>query len=145
MPAILIIIGWILIYFSIKEIKKENCNNFDKILRNKEITVEDKDIEITQLKIEFSETILELQKEIYNIKENLEEKKYVNSELKENIFDNIREEVDNKDDINKEISKSEQVRRLEEQGFTDDEICSKLNLGKGEVLLIKGLYKGLRV
>ena len=149
MPAILIIIGGILIYFSLKSIKKENYNNFEKILKNKEENIEIRDVEIAKLKVQFSETILELQKEIYSIKENLEEKKYINSELEENIFDNIKEDVDNEElneeTINKEISKSEQVRRLEEAGFTDDEICSQLNLGKGEVLLIKGLYKGLRV
>lgn len=149
MPAILIIIGGILIYFSLKSIKKENYNNFEQILKNKEENIETKDVEIAKLKVQFSETILELQKEIYSIKENLEEKSYINSELQENIFDNNKEDVDkeelNENNIDKEISKSEQVRRLEEAGFTDDEICSQLNLGKGEVLLIKGLYKGLRV
>lgn len=139
MPVLLIIIGALLIFFSAKSIKKEDYTNFENILKNKEESVKEKDIDIAELKIQFSETILELQKEIYSIKESIEEKSNNNSELLKEDFDNNKE-----DSINYEIGKASEVIKLEAEGFTDEEICNKLNLGKGEVLLIKGLYKGLK-
>ena len=37
--------------------------------------------------------------------------------------------------------KTERIRNLLQHGFSEDEICEKISIGKGEVLLVKGLFK----
>jgi len=54
-------------------------------------------------------------------------------------------DVENKDcnpkkDIGTNSLKVEDVKELLQQGVSDDEIAQRLNIGKGEVLLIKELY-----
>ena len=44
------------------------------------------------------------------------------------------------DNINKS-SKTKRIEELLENGFKDDEICEKLQLGKGEVQLVRELLK----
>ena len=36
-------------------------------------------------------------------------------------------------------SKTERIKKLIKQGLSDEEICEKLHVGKGEILLVKGL------
>lgn len=43
--------------------------------------------------------------------------------------------------INKKLNKVDEVKELVKDGLTDEEICEKMSIGKGEVLLIKGLFK----
>lgn len=50
----------------------------------------------------------------------------------------------NKNNENSEsnkINKVDEVKRLVKNGLTDEEICEKMAIGKGEVLLIRGLFK----
>lgn len=41
----------------------------------------------------------------------------------------------------KKLSKVDEVKELVKDGLSDEEICEKMSIGKGEVLLIKGLFK----
>ncbi|MGL4655913.1 MAG: DUF6115 domain-containing protein [Sarcina sp.] len=50
-----------------------------------------------------------------------------------------KENNDNKKE-NTNSNKIKEIKSLINQGLSDDEICKKLSLGKGELLLIKGLY-----
>ncbi|SHI39501.1 hypothetical protein SAMN02745163_00167 [Clostridium cavendishii DSM 21758] len=77
-----------------------------------------------------------------------------NSDNKENNFEentlineinydnnNIVLEEDESESSSNMGFKVNEVHRLISLGLTDDQICETLGLGKGEVLLIKGLYK----
>lgn len=73
----------------------------------------------TEVKSEFSET---LDKKINN-----------NSKKnKENSYDGVI------NDISLD-SKSQRIKKLIKDGLKDEEICEKLHVGKGEILLVKGL------
>lgn len=158
MPFFLIIIGIILIVINIKALKKED-SSFENILRNKEEKIENYEIDIAKLRRDFSETIIELQREIYDLKAELAEFKNSKSEeelyksyehssgetLKEKIGqekmevlkDNDQEKINDSQLV---VDKVNNVHKLMEAGLNDEEICEQLGIGKGEVLLIKGLY-----
>ncbi|MBQ2611906.1 hypothetical protein IJF81_05905, partial [bacterium] len=38
-------------------------------------------------------------------------------------------------------NKTQQIKELLDMGLNEDQICEKLSLGKGEVQLVKGLFK----
>lgn len=158
MPFFLIIIGIILIVINIKALKKED-NSFENILRNKEEKIENYEVDIAQLRREFSETIIDLQREIYDLKAELT--KFKNNKYDKelyNSYDDSLEEIleektneekrkilkdNNEEKINDSklvADKVNSVHKLMEAGLNDEEICEKLGIGKGEVLLIKGLY-----
>lgn len=151
MPIFLIIIGIIIIVLNVKALKKED-NSFETILKNREENVQDYQVEIGEIRREFSETIIDLQKEIYNLQEELklikedfqgnikinEEKKEIVSEIPLEDDKVYEEEIIAIETLNDKVNK---VNELLKAGFSDDEICEKLAIGKGEVLLIKGLYK----
>ncbi|GKU23593.1 hypothetical protein [Clostridium folliculivorans] len=147
MPFVLIIIGVLLITINYRALKKED-GSFEKILEQRGERVEEHDIEIGNLRREFSETILELQLEIERLKaiKNSEE----SDDNKSGAIDyRIDDEVPYEEPVsvtknsNKNMisDKARSVKELLDKGFTDDQICEELAIGKGEVLLIKGLYK----
>lgn len=159
MPFFLIIIGIILIVLNIKTLKKED-NSFENILRNKEEKIENYEVDMAQLRREFSETLIELQREIYELKAELT--KFKNNEYKKELHsiyegsseESLKEEIDQesmeilKHNSEEKTSNSQlvadkvnNVHKLMEAGLNDEEICEELGIGKGEVLLIKGLYK----
>lgn len=88
--------------------------------------------------------------EYYENKNNIltEENEYINSLVNtvSKVSDNL--EIKNDDKNNDNISleegnnslKVDEVKELLLQGIADDEIAQRLNIGKGEVLLIKELY-----
>lgn len=151
MPIFLIIIGIIIIVLNVKALKKED-NSFETILKNREENVQDYQVEIGEIRREFSETIIDLQKEIYNLQEELKLIKEdfqgnikINEEKKEIVSENpleddkvYEEEIIAIETLTEKVNK---VNELLKAGFSDDEICEKLAIGKGEVLLIRGLYK----
>lgn len=144
MPIILIIIALILIIYSYKSMKKENNLNknndmkdydsFQSILRESESDLSDYKFELGVLRKDIGESLNELQQEIVNIKKTL------------NLLDEkdkIYEQLDNSINENyyNESSKASKIRKLLEDGLTDEEISEKLSVAKGEILLVKGLYK----
>lgn len=149
MPVILILIGFIFIVYSYISMKKEKNldinddkkedNSFKSILRNNERDLSDYKFELGVLRKDIGESLNELQQEILEIKKALNlfnEKDLIN----ENRYDT---KVHNSINENyyKESSKASNIRELLKDGLTDEEISEKLSVTKGEILLVKGLYK----
>ena len=160
MIIILFLVALALIIINIKAIKSEDKNNFENILINKEQSTNKVDIEILKIRKNLSETIIELQREIVDLKEEVRLLKlaHINSNnldfynndnknvhIKINNNSQDSEEIIKKDDNklkeNKNTSNVLKVKNLIELGIQDDEICRRLQIGKGELLLIKDLYK----
>lgn len=157
LPIFIIILGIILILLSYRVTKKED-NSFEKILEREEnTTVRDYDIEIIKIRKDMAETVLDLQKEIeelklsinslkeryteYDNKNNIEYFNTKKVDIKEEVISNI--DFSNKIDVvNEGITRSEKQKKVKillDKGLSDDEICEKLSIGKGEILLIKNL------
>jgi hypothetical protein len=158
MPILIILAGVLLIYFNYKGLKKED-KSFLSILHNEEENISDTDLEIGKLRREFSETILELQKEIIELKE-VKQYNYPKDnsyQLEDNTNDEnytkIDTRIDDEIDIveeeneteNQVISRMNVIKDLIDKGYTDEDICESLSMGKGEVLLIKSLLKQSKI
>ncbi|MGG7176560.1 DUF6115 domain-containing protein [Clostridium paraputrificum] len=146
MPILLVILGVILIFLNIKAIKKDE-SSFGNVLKYKEEDISDVEIQIGQIRKDIAESLTELQTEILDIRNTMshskEEKLVVNS-LEEDKDDEREFLLGSEEGIIDNISKkgkTERIRELLELGLSEDEICEKLSLGKGEVLLVKGLFK----
>lgn len=157
LPIFIIILGIVLILLSYRIIKKED-KSFEKILEREENTNNrDYDIEIIKIRKDMAETVLELQKEIENLKLEVSsnKKSRIEDDNKNNIENlNIngivsREDIISSIDFSNKIEekkegsprseKQKKVKVLLDKGLSDDEICEKLSIGKGEILLIKNL------
>lgn len=153
MPWLFVLLAICLIIVNIKAIKKDD-KSFGNVLKYKEKNVTDVNLEIGQLRKDFADTILDLQKQILALQETVEELKDEKSKNEDNKSVKIDEKTEENneiktllsqengviDDINKG-SKSQKIKELLDMGLSDSEICEKLSLGKGEVLLVKNLYK----
>lgn len=152
MPIILITVGLILIYLNFKAIKKDE-NTFGNVLKYKKEDISDLELKIGEVRKDMAESLLEIQQEILELKNH---SKVDDNKVEEKVDDAKEEDLEDieidekayllgKDEgvINNitEKSKTERIRELLEMGFNEDEICEKLSLGKGEVLLVKGLFK----
>ena len=149
MPVILILIGFIFIvysYISMKKAKnldinddKKEDNSFKSILRNNERDLSDYKFELGVLRKDIGESLNELQQEILEIKKALNlfnEKDLINEDRYDTKVHNSINE-----NYYKESSKASNIRELLKDGLTDEEISEKLSVTKGEILLVKGLYK----
>ncbi|MBW6408540.1 hypothetical protein [Clostridium weizhouense] len=167
MPVLLIIIGIVLIVYSYSDIKKSNNTSFKITLNEEKENLDDYKLEIGRLRKDIGESLTELQEEIKNIKINLNmskdiEEMYENEsdvlnnmnevskydmELNSSNVTLIEEENDVISDINFEhkvdndLNKSDSINELIKQGLNDDEISQKLSVSKGEVLLVRNLFK----
>ena len=148
MPVVIIIFGICLIIVNIISIKKEK-RPFNSVLKYKEENMTEVNLELATLRKDFAETILELQTDIEELKKRinlLEEKDAIdiqNSEQKP-ILNSSSNDIDVENDVINDInmdSKSNRIKELIDLGLSDEEICEKLSLGKGEVLLVRSLYK----
>jgi hypothetical protein len=165
MHIFLIFVGIVLILFNVRFIKderwsvlpkrpkKKENSNFTSILEKEEIDISEVDIRIGELRREFSETLIELQKEIMELYEKIEDLEQgkpsvtstdtidieeINSEA---IYtEKLELNADNIELEKETYSKADQVGMLMDKGYKIDEICEKLQMGRGEVLLIKKLY-----
>lgn len=153
--VILLIIGIALIFINIKVIKNDNKDSFEDKLNDISYNAEDYKFEIGKLRKEFGETIFELQKEIEELKEEVATMKNLNLKSNEKAFsdDNndkkdlelnnkidvvVDNDIEDRDEV--ENLKAKQIKKLMQDGLSTDEISQKLNIGKGEVLLIQKLY-----
>lgn len=63
----------------------------------------------------------------------------------ENLFydSDINEDLISEIDFSKNIdsNKTQNIKKLLKEGLTEEEICHELSVSKGEVLLVKGLFK----
>ncbi|MDU1584142.1 MAG: hypothetical protein E6860_01210 [Clostridium sp.] len=148
MPFILIVIGVILVVLNYKALKKDE-SSFSDVLKYKQKDMTEVEVEIGAIRRDIAESLTELQKEILEIKqhinfnnnvEDIKENLETDEELISNNLTFIDEEVDVINEIDNK-NKTEDIRELISLGLNDDEICEKLSLGKGEVLLVRNLYK----
>ena len=144
---ILILFGVILIIVNIKAINKDK-KSFENVLEYKVETMSDIDEEIGQLRKDIAESLTELQQEILELRnminENKNENNFSENTEVEHIDKSIEKLLDKQEDVVndiKKLSKTERIKELIKAGYNDDEICEKLSLGKGEVLLVRGLFK----
>lgn len=148
MPFILIVIGVILVVLNYKALKKDETS-FSDVLKYKQKDMTEVEVEIGAIRTDIAESLTELQKEILDIKqyinfnnnvEHIKENLELDEELISNNLTSIDEEVDVINEIDNK-NKTEVIRELISLGLNDEEICEKLSLGKGEVLLVRNLYK----
>lgn len=84
-----------------------------------------------------------------NFEENMEiqrdDKDYISENeflINSNIDDGVISEIDFSNNMgNIEISKVEGIKKLLDEGLTEDEICHALSVSKGEILLVQELFK----
>jgi hypothetical protein len=186
MPLILMIVGFVLIIYNYRVLKKEKTSSenddslnisFQGILQDSKEQVNDYKIEVGALRRDIAESLTELQEEIIEIKNDINKlKKYeepyenkssmeimqgiesddtevkINKIRQDNLINyntsseevviseiNFSNKVENRKNI--DSSKTESIKRLLEEGLTEEQICHKLSVSKGEVLLVKGLFK----
>jgi hypothetical protein len=164
MTGLLIFIGLILVILNVIAIKKQG-KSFGGVLGNAIGNINDYDIKLGEIRQEFSESIVELQGELMVIREMMEKNvEYQENTEKINVDNKSKIVIDdyyNSDDndiststindssasINADIStdngneyKVQEIKRLFSEGLSAEEISEILQLGKGEVLLIKDLY-----
>jgi len=115
------------------------------------------DLKILEARSEFAKTITELQREIEELKESIHYKD-LDEKRELTMTSNKEDEVVlpiNKDEKEEESlvqrnpisavesnsGKVEKIKTLLNDGHTEEEVARELNIGKGEVLLIRELYK----
>lgn len=129
---LIVTMGILLIWINRREFKVKN-KDFKEVLVNKKDTITEVEIEIQNLRRDFAETIGVLQMDIKNLSKDIDNLK--GTQVTE-------ESIVESDFSNKGKSHNvDEVKRLIEQGVSIDDICKILSIGKGEVLLIKDLYK----
>ncbi|GEM_PF-1591525 len=158
------ILGIVLILLNTRVIKSES-KDFKGEFRSAVDNMTEEQFALGQMRKEFGETIYEIQQELELIKKDMKEiaKNSNSEELKKNTDKEIElyspalellsktQEEDNFNITTTENNKAdtqaksnnikvEEVRKLINEGFGLEEISKKLNIGKGEVLLIKELY-----
>lgn len=135
MVFVLIIIGVCLILINIKAIKKEDKTFKDTYVYERD-NITEFEVEIGKLRKEFAETLIEIQSELEEIKAEIADKKETDDK-KDVIEEHNQNEVvpDNPNNI-----KIDQVNKMFMDGYSVEDIAEKLQLGKGEVLLIRELY-----
>jgi hypothetical protein len=158
MTGMLIFIGLILVILNVIAIKKQG-KSFDGVLGNAMGNINDYDIKLGEIRREFSESIVELQGELMVIRymmennaNNLQNTEKINDDDKNKIFiddyynsgvNEISPDIitDTGTNINNGNEyKVNEIKRLFSEGLSAEEISEILQLGKGEVLLIKDLY-----
>lgn len=154
MPALLIILGAIIVVFNVvyilrKEEVKEEA--FSLTYDSSKSNIKEEKLIAYELREEFSETILELQLEIESLKDKItSSNNSLNAKTTAPSIVDKKEETSTKKVSKKnkisssstEIieSKTEKIKKLLLENKTVDEISEELLVGKGEVLLIKELY-----
>jgi hypothetical protein len=161
MTGLLIFTGVILVILNVFAIKKQD-KSFNGALGNAIENLSDYDIKLGEIRREFSESIVDIQRELMDIRVameksviQVEDTDRVNDGVKKIYDENERDIViddfyrsedkgtNNSTDISSNNSHTEKVQeiiRLFGEERSAEEISEILQLGKGEVLLIKDLY-----
>jgi len=111
-------------------------NNLNR-LKNSNRTYENKEGLETNYYEEENEINVEEQEYIGkdNINNEIDKHTFVNKD----INDGIISEIDFSDKIGS--NKTRSIKKLLDEGLTEEQICHELSVSKGEVLLVKGLFK----
>lgn len=149
------------------EEKLKKNNSFENVLEKSKDELNEYKIELGVFRKNVAESLTELQEEILEIKKYLNiiknnENLYEDKIEKENLiieedsfynkFDNnvISEINFNNNSMKRKSSdtekiadskKTEKIKELLNEGLSEEEICHRLSISKGEVLLVKDLYK----
>lgn len=147
MAIIILLIGFVLVVINLKAIKEEKKGSFKDVLSDKKDNISDLELKVAEVRKDMAESLLDIQQEILELKnslymdENKIKRRNINEDKKENEFSYLlnadSEVIDN---INKK-SKTKRIEELLVSGLNEDEICEKLQLGKGEVQLVRELLK----
>lgn len=150
MNTLLIIVGLALILINYIPIKKSG-NSFQDIFKKEDDLTKDYDIELMAIRKDMAESILDLQKEIEELKQIIKHSDNIVNTYDRKDIDKIEEKEESNSvvcdiDFNNVMSneknhKADIIRQMINDGYRDDDICKELKVGKGEVLLIRGLYK----
>lgn len=149
MPIVIILIGIALIIVNYKALKK-NGSSFSSVYSNKKEDLTEIDLKIGQIRKDMAESLLELQQEILALKktskpvDNFNDVKNFDIKSEKSIKNETEYLLTEENSVINEIhfnNKTEQIKKLLDMGLDDDQICEKLSLGKGEVQLVKGLFK----
>ncbi|MDR3594023.1 hypothetical protein [Clostridium sp.] len=114
-------------------------NNVNMLKKNEKLFENKEDI----ANIYFSDD--EYNNEDDNLTEGSDETSKVNSEVDADLQEDFEmnagvvSEIDFSEQLNS--SKTQNIRKLLEDGFTEEKICHELSVSKGEVLLVRGLFK----
>ena len=145
MSILLIVLGIILILINYRALKKDKKSNFNDIYNNADKLTKDYDFELMAIRKDMAESILDLQKEIEELKNVINYSKDIKNINKSSdiVIDN---NITTKDITEEKISENDndkvtKIKSMIVDGYTDEEICNKMQIGKGEVLLIRGLFK----
>lgn len=163
MPFILIVIGLVLIIYNYRAIKKHNIsfeiqdkdNSFSKVLDDHKSGLTEYHMELGLLRKNIGESLTELQEEILELKTRLntiEKNRYMDLNEKSEVDKDTDSNQDNSEDIISEINfhgndnvetsvKTDKINEYLKMGLTEEEICHRLSISKGEVLLVKDLFK----
>lgn len=156
MTLLFLIIGLILIILNLDVIKakKNKKIEFLDVIESKEKSLDSTTLEIGKIRKNMGESLTDLQLEIEELRtevsylkikidylekiksENIEENPYIGYNEKE-----LKKEKKINDEQVKRLSKKDWIKKYIEDGLTDEEICKKVEVNKGEVLLIRGLLK----
>ena len=145
MSILLIVLGIILILINYRALNKAKKSNFNDIYNNADKLTKDYDFELMAIRKDMAESILDLQKEIEELKNVINYSKDIKNINKSSdiVIDN---NITTKDITEEKISENDndkvtKIKSMIVDGYTDEEICNKMQIGKGEVLLIRGLFK----
>ncbi|WP_294355047.1 hypothetical protein [uncultured Clostridium sp.] len=154
MAIIILIIGLSLIVINFRAIQKDEKVSFEDVLSKKQENISDLELKIAEVRKDMAESILDIQQEILELKNSLnmdENNVKGNNSGKKNSTNNYNEKeselsylLNADSDVIDNINKNSKTKRIEEllkNGFNDDEICEKIQLGKGEVQLVRELLK----
>lgn len=126
---------------------KNNLNklkNNEKVYENKESLESGNFLNETDIDREVDKQYDESATE--SVKEQLNEiDNNIANEIDENIIVNPKEDKEVICEIdfsgNVDSNKTQNIKKLLKEGLTEDQICHELSVSKGEVLLVKGLFK----
>lgn len=153
---LLVLTGILLIALNIRAIIRDK-GSFKANLNMKLEHAEENGIEVGILRAEIAESLLDLQTEMEEIKEEnnllksritllegkkpkIKENKKIDKIIDEPIILNAVHNDNKKDNIDMDIEITE-IQKLLNMGFSVDEAAAKFGVDKGEVILIKDLYR----
>ncbi|NFL33612.1 hypothetical protein FDB64_00655 [Clostridium botulinum] len=125
-----------------RNIEKLEFNAEEEVSTKEEINIID-DINLDKVNIEkvvtkeqsgYEETSRGVISEI-----NFKNKEVFNNIIKDSEF--VNQSTDKNNEVPNEVSKKQRITDLIKQNSTDEEICKALSVSKGEVLLVRNLFK----
>lgn len=156
MYILLLIIGCILIGLNIKAInsEKKKSENFQYNMEIADENTHEVDFKLIELRSEMAKTVTELQREIVDLRNQVKTSHsqqdnydtYIEEDItliEEEKIENKLPQAEEKSKVSSSENNSVKVHKIKEllnMGLNEEEVAKELNIGKGEVLLIKELY-----